>query len=339
MRAAVLHSPGDIRLETVPEPQVSADNVVVKVAACGVCGSDIPRMLSKGAHRMPHICGHEFSGHIVDIGRDVTGFAVGDLVAVPPLIACYRCSQCLRGEFSRCENNDYFGSRRDGAYSEFVAVPVTNLSKTPAGMDPAAAAMSDPAAIALHAVWKAGGCTVGDRGGIIGCGPIGLFAIQWLRVLGSNDVVAIDVSEQKLELARQAGATHTFLAGEPVDPDLLCDVVIEAAGIPASISRAIRMTAPGGHAAFIGIPTGDVPLENKTFQHVLRQEISLHGAWNSFGEPFPGDQWSTAIERLASGDLKWKFMITHDLTPEALPEMFESFRDRSVFFSKVLFRP
>jgi L-iditol 2-dehydrogenase len=243
MRAAVLHSPGDIRLETVPEPQVSADNVVVKVAACGVCGSDIPRMLSKGAHRMPLICGHEFSGHIVDIGRDVTGFAVGDLVAVPPLIACYRCSQCLRGEFSRCENYDYFGSRRDGAYSEFVAVPVTNLSKTPAGMDPAAAAMSDPAAIALHAVWKAGGCTVGDRGGIIGCGPIGLFAIQWLRLLGSNDVVAVDVSEQKLELARQAGATHTFLAGEPVDPDLLCDVVIEAAGIPASISRAIRMTA------------------------------------------------------------------------------------------------
>jgi threonine dehydrogenase-like Zn-dependent dehydrogenase len=95
MRAAVLHSPGDIRLETVPEPKVSADNVILKVAACSVCGSDIPRMLSKGAQRMPLICGHEFSGHIVDIGRDVTGFRVGDLVAVPPLIACYRCSQCL----------------------------------------------------------------------------------------------------------------------------------------------------------------------------------------------------------------------------------------------------
>jgi L-iditol 2-dehydrogenase len=339
MRAAVLHSPGDIRLESVPDPKASPGHVVVKVAAVGVCGSDLPRMLTKGAHKMPLVCGHEFSGHIVDIGPDVEGFTTGELVTIPPLIACYRCSQCLRGQYSRCENYDYFGSRRDGAYGEFVAVPVSNLLKTPKGIDPAAAAMCDPAAIALHAVWKTGGLTVGERGGVIGCGPIGLFAIQWMRMLGAREVVAVDISEQKLAMAREAGATHTFMSGDPVAQDLLCDVVIEAAGIPATISRAIRMTGPGGRAAFIGIPTTEVTMENKTFQHFLRQEISLHGSWNSFGEPFPGDQWTVSLDRLASGDLKWKFMITHDLDLDALPGIFENFRDRSIFFSKVLFRP
>ncbi len=339
MRAAVLHSPGDIRLESVPEPKASAGHVVIRVAAVGVCGSDLPRMLSKGAHRMPLICGHEFSGHIVEIGPDVEGFKIGDLVSVPPLIACYHCSQCLRGQFSRCENYDYFGSRRDGAYGELVVVPISNLLKTPAGIDPAAAAMCDPAAIALHAIWNAGGLTVGNRGGVIGCGPIGLFAIQWMRLLGAREIVAVDISEEKLAMAREAGATHAVLGSEEIAQDLLCDIVIEAAGNPAAITRAIKMTGPGGHTAFIGIPTGDVPLENKTFQHFLRQEISLHGSWNSMGEPFPGAQWRVSLDRLASGDLKWRFMITHDLDLDALPDMFESFKDRNTFFSKVLFRP
>ncbi len=339
MRAAVLHTPGDIRVESVPEPKATVGNVVVKVAAVGVCGSDLPRMLTKGAHRMPLICGHEFSGHVVDVGSGVTGYATGDLVTIPPLIPCNRCSQCLRGSFSRCEDYDYFGSRRDGAYAEFVEVPVSNLLKVPAGLDPAAAAMCDPAAIALHAVWNAGGLTVGKRGGVVGCGPIGLFAIQWLRLLGARDVVAVDISEKKLAMAREAGATHTFLGTDAVPPELLCDVVIEAGGNSATIGRAITMTGPGGHAAFIGIPTSDVALENKTFQHFLRQEISLHGSWNSFGEPFPGDQWTVSLDRLASGDLKWQFMITHDLDLDALPKTFASFGDPSILFSKVLFRP
>lgn len=339
MRAAVLHAPGDIRLEEVPVPAVGPGNVLLKVAAVGVCGSDLPRMLTKGAHRMPLICGHEFSGHIVDVGAGVEGFEEGELVAIPPMLPCHRCDQCLRGQYSRCRNYDYFGSRRDGAYAEFVCVPVSNLLKTPANINPTAVAMTDPASIALHAIWKGGSLTMGARGGVVGCGPIGLFAIQWMRLMGAREVVAVDVSERKLELAREAGATHTFLSSDAAAADLPCDLIIEAAGHPSSINLAVRMAAPGGHVVFIGIPVGDVSLELKSFQHFLRQEVSLHGSWNSFGAPYPGDQWTVTLEKLASGDLKWEFMISHDLDLAELPAMFEAFKDRNTFFSKVMFRP
>lgn len=339
MRAAVLHAPGDIRLEEVPVPAVGPGNVLLKVAAVGVCGSDLPRMLTKGAHRMPLICGHEFSGHIVDVGEGVEGFEEGELVAIPPMLPCHRCDQCLRGQYSRCRNYDYFGSRRDGAYAEFVCVPVSNLLKTPANINPTAVAMTDPASIALHAIWKGGSLTMGARGGVVGCGPIGLFAIQWMRLMGAREVVAVDVSERKLELAREAGATHTFLSSDAAAADLPCDLIIEAAGHPSSINLAVRMAAPGGHVVFIGIPVGDVSLELKSFQHFLRQEVSLHGSWNSFGAPYPGDQWTVTLEKLASGDLKWEFMISHDLDLAELPAMFEAFKDRNTFFSKVMFRP
>jgi L-iditol 2-dehydrogenase len=288
---------------------------------------------------MPIICGHEFCGHIVEIGEGVTGWSKGELVAIPPLIACQTCDQCRRGQFSRCRDYDYFGSRRDGAYAEYVAIPVSNLLKTPAGIDPTAVAMADPAATALHAVKKARDFGLGSRGGVIGCGAIGLFAIQWMKLLGASEVIAIDVSEQKLALAREAGATHTFLAGAPIDSNLLCDFIVEAAGHPASINSAARMAAPGGQVVFIGIPVADVALDNATFQHFLRQEVSLQGSWNSFSAPFPGSEWTLALERMAAGDLRWQFMITHDLDLAELPRMFEQFKDRNFFFSKVIFRP
>jgi L-iditol 2-dehydrogenase len=338
MRAAVMYSPGDIRLEDIAKPELKPGHVMLKVAAVGVCGSDIPRMLIKGAHKMPIVCGHEFSGHITEIGEGVEGFFVGELMGVPPMLPCYKCDQCLTGNFSRCRDYDYFGSRRDGAYTEFVAVPVGNLLRAPKGMDPRATAMIDPASIALHAIWKAPP-TAGQRGAVIGCGPIGLFAIQWMKLMGCTEVVAIDVSEEKLAQAREAGAEHTYLVTDAIPADLKCDIIVEAAGHNSSINVAAKLAAPGGHVVFIGIPVGDVTLENKTFQHFLRQEVSLHGAWNSFGAPYPGKQWTVTLDTLASGRLKWEFMITHELGLEELPAMFEKIKNKSEFFSKIMFRP
>ncbi|WP_420409629.1 galactitol-1-phosphate 5-dehydrogenase [Hoeflea sp.] len=340
MRAAVLYAPGDVRLENVPDPEPKNGHAIVNVEAVGVCGSDFPRMLIKGAHKMPLICGHEFSGRIVSKASDVDGFEVDELVAIPPMLPCHSCDQCQRGQFSRCRNYDYFGSRRDGAYAEFVSVPVSNLIKASQDLDPRAIAMTDPASIALHAIWKGGGVTAGDVGGVVGCGPIGLFAIQWLKLMGASEVVAIDVSPEKLEMARQAGATHTALSGDDLGKLPLCNLIVEAAGHPSSINPAIRLAAPGGHAVFIGIPVGEVGLENATFQHFLRQEVSLHGAWNSFGAPFPGPQWSVTLDKLASGALEWEFMISHELPLDQLPEFFERLKtDKSLHYSKIMFRP
>ena len=340
MRAAVLHTPGDIRLEEVDKPTPGAGEVLLRVAAVGVCGSDLPRMLTKGAHKMPLICGHEFSGHIEELGPEVSGFQVGQLCAVPPMLPCYDCDQCKTGNYSRCRDYDYFGSRRDGAYAEWVVVPVSNLLAAPLGIDPQAVAMIDPASIALHAIWKAGGVQTGDRGAVIGCGAIGLFAIQWMLLMGAKEVVAIDVSEEKLDLARKAGAAHCYLASADIPADLRANITIEAAGHPTSINSAIQIAAPGGHVGFIGIPVGDVPISNAAFQHVLRQEISLHGAWNSFGAPYPGPQWTVALDKLGSGDLKYDFIISHNLTLDELPEMFDRLKnERGLFFSKIMFQP
>tara|TARA_R100000687_G_scaffold81846_2_gene79642 strand:- start:1177 stop:2196 length:1020 start_codon:yes stop_codon:yes gene_type:complete len=339
MRAIVLHAPKDIRLEEVPEPTAGPGEVVVRVASVGVCGSDLPRMLIKGAHKMPLITGHEFSGHITEIGEGVEGWEKGELVAVPPLLPCYDCPECATGNFSRCHDYDYFGSRRDGAYAEYVAIPVENLLKTPEGVDPRAIAMTDPASIALHAIWKAGGITAGQTGAVVGCGPIGLFAIQWMRIMGASSVIAVDVSQEKLDLAREAGADVLVLSSETDSNKARANVVVEAVGLDATINTAINIAAPGGHVSFIGIPVPDVTMDNKTFQTFLRQEISLHGSWNSFGAPFPGPQWTTTIEKFGAGELKWEFMISHDLEFEELPEIFRRFDARDIHFSKVLFHP
>ncbi|MCW5237307.1 galactitol-1-phosphate 5-dehydrogenase [Verminephrobacter eiseniae] len=338
MRAAVMHKPGDIRLEDKPKPQVRAGHALVKVAVCGVCGSDIPRMLQKGAHVMPLICGHEFAGYVEALGEGVEGHAIGDLVAVPPLLPCGICDQCARGFPSRCTDYDYFGSRRDGAYAEYVNVPAANLFTCPEGMDPAAAAMTDPAAVALHAIWKAR-FTLGNVGAVVGCGPIGLFAIQWMKLLGAKDIIGVDIDPRKLAMAREAGATHTRLVSEPMDDLPKCHLIIEAAGHPTAINQAIRMAAPGGSVVCIGIPAGDIVVESVTFSHLLRQEVTLAGAWNSFGTPFPGEEWVVSLAKLASGELKWKFMVTHDLPLEDLGTMFENFAQKKESAAKVLFRP
>jgi L-iditol 2-dehydrogenase len=337
MRAAVMYKPGDLRVEDVPTPGIGPNEALVRVAVCGVCGSDIPRMLTKGSHLMPIICGHEFSGHIVQLGDGVEGFHEGELVSVPPLIPCRHCDQCLTGNFSRCRDYSYFGSRCDGAYAEYVKIPAGNLLKTPAGLDPRAVAMTDPASIALHAVWKAP-FTAGQTGGVVGCGPIGLFAIQWMRLLGASEVVAVDISERKLELAREAGATQTFLSTATPPAALACDLVVEAVGIVATIRLAVQIAAPGGHVVCIGIPTGDIMFDAATFNHLLRQETTIHGSWNSFGAPFPGRQWTVTLEKLGTGALRWDFIISHELRLAELPDMFERIRGGKEFFSKVMFR-
>lgn len=340
MTAAVMHAPGDIRVEDVPVPSPGPGEVLLKVAACGVCGSDIPRMLRNGGYVMPIICGHEFSGYVETLGEGVTGFSPGDLVSVPPLIPCRRCDFCVRGDFGLCEDYDYFGSRSDGAYAQYVVSPVGNLLLMPAGIDPRAAAMLDPAAIALHALWKTG-LRAGHRVLVVGAGPIGLFAVQWAKLSGAGEVVTIDLSEEKSAMAREAGADHAVqthaeakaLAGRGFD------VVLESAGVPVTADMAANLAGPQGHAVFVGIPHAPVELAKETWNQFMRLEISLHGSWNSFSAPFPGDEWRVAAAKLASGELRWEFMITHELPLAALPDMMAKLGARSEHSSKVIFVP
>ena len=340
MRAAVLHAPGDIRVERVDVTAPGPGQVLLRVAACGVCGSDVPRMLRNGGYVMPIVCGHEFSGHVAELGPGVEGVTLGELVSVPPLIPCRVCAHCVRGDFGLCESYDYFGSRSDGAYAEYVVVPVGNLLPMPEGLDPRAAAMLDPAAIALHALWKTG-LRTGHRVLVVGAGPIGLFAIQWARLAGAAEVVSVDLSPEKAAMAREAGATAAVQTAEEAKalagPGF--DVVLESAGVAAAADMAASLVGPKGHAVFVGIPHAPVELAKETWNRFMRLEVTLHGAWNSFSAPFPGDEWRTAAATMASGDLRWEFMITHELPLADLPDMMRTLGDRSTFTSKVLFVP
>jgi L-iditol 2-dehydrogenase len=341
MRAAVLHSPGDIRIEHVSRPAISGPGqVLLAVEACGVCGSDIGRMMVKGAHAMPLICGHEFSGRVVDASDDVVDLASGDLVTVPPLIPCNRCDRCREGQFSLCQDYDYFGSRRDGAYTETVVSPATNVVKVPDGVDPVAAAMTDPAAIALHALRKTR-LSLGSRVAVVGAGPIGLFAIQFARLAGASVVAAIDISEAKLSSASTAGADGVFLDAKSCSEQYPAgfDIVFESAGVPVAENAAITLCAPQGEAVFVGIPLTDVSIDVGNFSHFLRQEITLHGSWNSFSAPWPGSEWTDTLQLFASGELRWEFMVTHDLPIEEVPRMLPIMHERSEHTSKVIFRP
>jgi L-iditol 2-dehydrogenase len=340
MTAAVMYAPGDIRVEQAAVPRPGPGEVLLKVAACGVCGSDIPRMLRNGGYVMPIICGHEFSGWVEETGEGVMGFEVGELVSVPPLIPCQRCDYCRRGEFGLCESYDYFGSRSNGAYAQYVVSPVGNLLKLPKGIDPRAAAMLDPAAIALHGLWKTG-LRAGHRVLVIGAGPIGLFGVQWAKLHGAAQIVTVDLSDEKSAMALDAGATEAVQSAEEARAlgGRGFDIVLESAGVPATADMAADLTGPLGHAVFIGIPHAPVTFGKETFNRFMRQEATLHGSWNSFSAPFPGDEWRTAADKLANGELKWEFMITHELPLEALPDTISKLGDRTIFSSKVLFLP
>lgn len=337
MIAAVLHAPGDIRVEEVAEPTVTPGHALVRVSAVGVCGSDLPRMLTKGAHNLPLICGHEFSGIVVAKADDVD-VAVGTRVTVPPMIPDFDSEAARAGLLGQTPDYDYFGSRRDGAYTELVSVPKTNLLPVPDGVDDVAAASVDPAAIALHALWRTG-VTAGERVAVVGAGPIGLFAVQWARILGASEVVAIDVMEEKLDLARELGATDALIAGQTSGQHRSFDVVVETAGAVPAENDAIRLAGPQGRVVFIGIPPGDVTLSAAAFQHLLREEITISGAWNSFSAPWPGHEWTASLDMMAQGRLRTAEIVSHRERLEDLPEVLGWMGERERFFSKVMFFP
>ncbi|MEL4358812.1 MULTISPECIES: galactitol-1-phosphate 5-dehydrogenase [unclassified Luteococcus] len=341
MKVAMMHAVGDIRIEEVEVPTPGNREVLLKVAACGVCGSDLARMFLKGPHKLPLVCGHEFSAWVDELGEGVDGLNVGDLVTVPPMLPCFDCPPCAQGQFSLCENYDYYGSRRHGAYAQFVAGPADLLLKVPEGLDPRAAAMADPAAIALHAIWRTQ-LRAGHRVAVLGGGgPIGLFAVQWARIMGAGEIVAVDVAPEKAKLALEAGADHAPITKEELEPLVGSgfDVVIETSGVPTVTDQAVGITARHGDVVLIGIPNEDIIISNSSWARLMRLEINIRGSWNSFSAPFPGAEWTTALDQMARGNLRWQFMITHEEALEQVPVLIQQMAERSVVSSKVLFLP
>ncbi|GAA4714810.1 galactitol-1-phosphate 5-dehydrogenase [Brevibacillus fulvus] len=342
MKAAVLHALGRIETEWVPVPRLGAEDVLIQVVYCGICGSDIPRAMISGARKYPLILGHEFAGRVAECGQAVTEFEPGDRVVVAPLIPCGRCRYCRASEFGLCEHYTIIGTGCDGAFAEYVKVPRQHVLKIPDELDLETAAGVEPATIGYHGLQKAQ-ILPGETVVVMGCGPIGQLTLQWAKVFGASTVIAVDIFAEKLELAKQLGADITIdaRASDVVATireltDGGADVVAETAGSRITQQQSILAARKKGRVVFLGISHASLPLEEATVEHLLRGEIKVQGSWNSYTAPYPGIAWQATVDFLTKGTIQFKPLISHRIAVEEAGTYLKGMAERTLAFNKVL---
>jgi L-iditol 2-dehydrogenase len=325
MRALVLTEYGKLQLADAEKPAIRDDQVLVRVAACGICGSDIHGYDGTSGRRIPPIImGHEAAGTIVETGSAVDRAQVGDRVTFDSTVYCGTCDECRRGRVNLCPNRRVLGVscsdyRQNGAFAEFVAVPQHILYALPAGVTFEQAVMIEPLAIALHAVARLN-VTKGERAVVVGSGMIGLLVIQALRVAGCNEVLAVDLDDSRLEIARQLGADDTLNPknlplppgegrGEGAVVNAILkrtnasgvDIAVEVVGNAPALATAIASVRRGGRVGLIGNLAPKVPFP---LQSVVTRELTLVASCASAGE------YPRAIELLASGEVNVEPLIS-----------------------------
>ncbi|MBN6081012.1 galactitol-1-phosphate 5-dehydrogenase [Aggregatibacter actinomycetemcomitans] len=317
MKAVVVEENRKLVLADIATPKIEdEDDVLVKVLYSGVCGSDILRIFHHGTHFYPIVLGHEFCGTVEEIGKGVTEFRKGDLVVCAPLQPCFDCEECYKGYYSLCKNYNFIGSRRFGANAEYICVNKKNLVKVSPDSNPLHDAFIEPITVGLHAINLAQGCA--DKNVIvIGAGTIGLLAAQCAAALDAKSVKVIDINDEKLALAKELGATQTFnsreLAAEEIEKQLFDSrfdqLVLETAGVPQAVELAIKIAGPRAQVALVGTLHNDLTLNQKVFGLILRKELSILGSWMNYSAPWPGDEWTKAIELVKQGKIQFDKLI------------------------------
>ena len=343
MKARVLHAVGDLRYEEVSMPDVKSGEVLLKVKACGICGSDIPRIFVNGTYHFPTIPGHEFAGEVVAVADKENENLIGMHAAVFPLIPCRKCTSCNKGTYETCKSYDYLGSRSDGAFAEYVRVPVWNLVPISEDLPYEEAAMAEPVAVALHALRQAQ-IEVGDTVAVYGPGTIGILIAQWARAWGAKKVLLIGTDLNNYEFIENLGFTDYFNAskGDPIQWVMEqtngngADIAIEAVGVQATACNCLESVASGGKVIFVGNPHGDFTFPQNTYWQILRKQLKIFGTWNSSYNNTPKSDWSIVVDALASGAINVKPLITHRYTLENMHEGLEIMRDNKEFYSKVM---
>ena len=324
MKCANLHAIGDLRYEDMPMPECGEDEVLVAVKRCGVCGSDLPRVYTKGTYHFPTVIGHEFSGQVV---ADPKNLLTGKAVAVFPLLPCFTCDNCKKEQYATCESYDYYGSRCHGGMSEYLAVKRWNLLVVPEGLSYEEAAMCEPVAVARHAISRLG-IREGDVLLISGAGPIGLLAGQWAKVFGAKQVYYFDIDPRKLEVAREFGFAE-YQDGTPIS------CVLEGTGHSGALAKCLEAVSPTGRVVLMGNPAGDISMTQHTYWHILRKELTVLGSWNSSYSAAQND-WKDALQAMAEGKIQAKPLITHTFPLEQVNDAFEMMKNKAEFFNKVM---
>ena len=261
MKAGVLYGKKDIRYTDYEEPNLKNDDEVkINVEYCGICGSDIPRVNKGTAHFFPIVLGHEFSGTVTEVGKNVKNVKVGDAVSVAPLIPCNECVDCKNGNYSLCKNYTFIGSRIQGGFAEYITVPSQNVVAFDKSLDFKKGAMFEPSTVALHGL-KCADYKDGKNVLVIGCGTIGAFTIQWLKILGVKNLTVL-LRNSNYELAKRLGADHIILSKDDIEKEsaeitnsLGYDYVFDAVGSAETIQNAFKLVANKGKVMLIGTPT------------------------------------------------------------------------------------
>lgn len=318
MKAAVLYGNKDIRYDDFKTPELRPGTVKVRVAACGICGSDVPRVLDNGAHYYPIVLGHEFSGVVEETGEGVTSVKKGDHVVGAPLVPCHECVDCKNGNYSLCKNYSFIGSREQGAMAEYVVLPEINAVKIDPDIPLDRAALFEPSTVALHGI-NLTGYKPGKKVAVLGCGTIGLLVLQWAKILGAENVTAFARSKGRLELACKFGANSVVNTSEEdfkEKSDMITgkrgfDYIFETAGAEQTMYQSFEIAGNRSEICFIGTPKHDLVFSPKLWENMNRKEFKLTGSWMSFSAPFPGSEWTMTAEYLKSGKLVFDDSMFH----------------------------
>lgn len=294
MKALLLQEYKQLEVTDFPDPEVGDRDVLVAVQACGICGSDVHGFDGSSGRRIPPlVMGHEASGVVAAVGQAVDRFQVGDRVTFDSMVSCGQCHFCGRGQINLCDNRRVLGVscgdyRRHGAFAELVAVPDHIVYSLPEELPFAHAAMIEAISVAVHAA-NVTPVSLGDSAVVVGTGMIGLLVIQTLKLAGCSQIIAVDLDDAKLELARQLGATDHLNAKECDVPEEVlkrtedrgADIAAEVVGATATVQSAIASVRKGGAVTLVGnlAPSIDLPL-----QSVVTREITLYGSCASSGE-------------------------------------------------------
>ena len=316
MKAAILYGQKDIRYEEIETPKIDNTEILVRVKATGICGSDIPRVLGTGAHYYPIILGHEFSGEVVEVGEHVTRFKPGDRVAGVPLVPCYLCGDCQQGHYAQCKNYSFIGSRISGSWAEYVKLPAMNGVKLPETVTYEEGALFEPVTVALHGLLMMN-FLPGTDVAVVGAGTIGMCTIQCARNFGVKRIFVFDINPARLELARKYGADICLNTGDDSFQQIVdmetnnrgFDAVIETAGVEFTEKLSLRIAANKGQIMFIGTPSKTISLSPRDFENINRKELYVRGSWMSYSAPFPGREWDLAGYYFEQGKIQCEELI------------------------------
>lgn len=345
MKAWVLHDVDNLKLETIEEPVLKELEVLVAVKAAGICGSDIPRIYRTGTYSFPLIPGHEFSGVVMKTGLNTDPSWMGQRVGICPLIPCQNCMPCQKKQYEMCRHYSYLGSRQNGGFAEYVAVPVKNLIKLPDSVTFQEAAMLEPMAVAVHSIRRIAP-SVSDTVAVCGLGTIGLLLLLFLKEAGIKNILAIGNKEFQKQIVLKLGlsvASYCDSRTQNADKWLAertqgagVDVFFECVGKNETLVQAVNNTAPAGKIMLVGNPFSDMCLEKSVYWKILRGQLTVMGTWNSSFTSSDTDDWHYVLKRLEKKKIAPEILITHQFPLEELEKGLHIMRDKTEDYVKVM---